>query len=590
VANGQEVSQKVSQEVSQKVTQNLPEIHDEDQSPSKCFLRAFMDARMPNAVFATWLINLLRSSDRKRSLQIAEVQSFVALRCLVGQECFPKVGSWQSANRGVAEQAVSDRGFCCPSSLDAAGLPFATTPGTVAQRHEFHRYDDNHYDTGTTAESVVCWHRFRVGLVTNTAVGPLIDVAAYSFAPQSLVAPFGGLDVVWNALLAPFILKEKLTRHRLVGSILVMTGSIGSACFGSQEDPLYTIEYIEATLFSWRVLIYFSCFLVWYSFNQFFLMRWPIGSLIKGLSYGWTAGSLAGNMWCTKLAIELVQTSIIQRDAEPWKTWIPYCALLGAAFFAIVNAFFLTRGLQHYEAFFMITTVEGSMILSASLSGAIVLRDVYDLPGWRIGLYSLSVMVVILGMVVVFKGEASSKSSLLSGSASISLEPKKGEGNATPAVPPSPQGRRSVLANLPPSPTTSIASDGGYRGVRLRAISSEDIENGTVVITTKGSYTRASPATIKEGDDEVDECIQLDHPPAKKKSNKSLVSGNGEAVDAEETRTAPVPMATALTSAPAGWMPSIAQSADFLTLRLKEEKPPRLQPVFNGCQRSAGGA
>jgi len=95
-----------------------------------------------------------------------------------------------------------------------------------------------------------------------------------------------GLDVVWNALLAPFILKEKLTRwqkcakmhqnvqisrssslcsispflklpgscfgswcrdakfvevecrHRLVGSILVMTGSIGSACFGNQEDEM----------------------------------------------------------------------------------------------------------------------------------------------------------------------------------------------------------------------------------------------------------------------------------------------------------------------------------------------------------------
>ena len=49
---------------------------------------------------------------------------------------------------------------------------------------------------------------FRVGLLTNTIIGPLIDVSAYSFAPQSLVAPFGGLDVVWNALLAPFILKE----------------------------------------------------------------------------------------------------------------------------------------------------------------------------------------------------------------------------------------------------------------------------------------------------------------------------------------------------------------------------------------------
>ena len=94
--------------------------------------------------------------------------------------------------------------------------------------------------------------RFRAGLFTNTVVGPLIDVSAYSFAPQSLVAPFGGrrtadpggrveeggvffcvfslfcwscggLDVVWNALLAPFILKEKLTRPVavIVGSVKV---------------------------------------------------------------------------------------------------------------------------------------------------------------------------------------------------------------------------------------------------------------------------------------------------------------------------------------------------------------------------------
>ena len=46
---------------------------------------------------------------------------------------------------------------------------------------------------------------------------------------------------------------------------------------------------------------------------------------------------------------------------------------------------------------------------------------------------------------------------------------------------------------------------------------------GTVVITTHGSYTHASPPTIKEGDE--DECIRLDHPPAKKvKSTKSGVS------------------------------------------------------------------
>ena len=40
--------------------------------------------------------------------------------------------------------------------------------------------------------SVQSHQRFRAGLFTNTVVGPLIDVSAYSFAPQSLVAPFGG--------------------------------------------------------------------------------------------------------------------------------------------------------------------------------------------------------------------------------------------------------------------------------------------------------------------------------------------------------------------------------------------------------------
>lgn len=48
------------------------------------------------------------------------------------------------------------------------------------------------------------------------------------------------------------------------------------------------------------------------------------------------------------------------------------------------------------------------------------------------------------------------------------------ERKADPVVPPSPQGRRSVLANLPPSPTTSVTDIHS----RMRAISSEDIENG----------------------------------------------------------------------------------------------------------------
>ncbi|CAE7220642.1 unnamed protein product [Symbiodinium pilosum] len=385
---------------------------------------------------------------------------------------------------------------------------------------------------------------FRVGLLTNTIIGPLIDVSAYSFAPQSLVAPFGGLDVVWNALLAPFILKEKLTKHRAVGSALVMMGSVGSAAFGNQKDPIYTLQYIEDTMINLRVLIYFLVFISWYLFNQFYLMRWPTGSIIKGLSYGWTAGSLAGNMWCTKIAIELVQTSIALGDPEPWKTWIPYAALLGAAFFAVVNAYFLTKGLQHYEAFFMIPIVEGSMILSASLSGAIVLLDVRGLEAWRICMYSLCVLLVIFGMITVFLGEASSKSSLMSGNASIAGSDRKDKAEkavAIQTVPPSPQGSTTsytvgrVHIGVPPSPTTSTISDKEGNG-RLRAISSEDIENGIVVIHDRAPH----PPTIAESEED---CIRLDHPPPGKKQKHvpAPVIGAAQLTQAPDADTIPFP-------------------------------------------------
>ena len=38
------------------------------------------------------------------------------------------------------------------------------------------------------------------------------DAGETCWAAGCLFSPFEGLDVVWNALLAPFILKEKLTR------------------------------------------------------------------------------------------------------------------------------------------------------------------------------------------------------------------------------------------------------------------------------------------------------------------------------------------------------------------------------------------
>jgi len=260
---------------------------------------------------------------------------------------------------------------------------------------------------------------FKLGLVVNTLFGPLVDMAAYSFAAQSMIAPFGGLDVVWNAMLAPWLLQETLTRRRVFGCGLIVLGTVMAGCFGNHTDSEYTIEYLEETLINTRVAIYFAIFAVWFCFNRFYLMGKPKGSALRGISLGCTAGTIAGNMFCVKAAIECIQRSIHEQDGEIWLHWLPYVLLLGAVFFALTNVVYMTKGLQEYEALFMVTIYEGSMIVSGCVSGAVVLLDLRGLEAWRVGLYALSILIVVAGMCVIFSQERMAKSSLAAGTASI---------------------------------------------------------------------------------------------------------------------------------------------------------------------------
>jgi len=263
---------------------------------------------------------------------------------------------------------------------------------------------------------------YYIGIAVNTVVGPILDMAAYSFAAQSLIAPFGGLDVVWNALLAPYTLNEELTPRRAIGCALIVVGATMAGCFGNHLDAEYTVEYLEETFVNVRVLAYGSAFFAWFLFNRFVLMRKEVGSAIRGISLGCTAGTIAGNMFCVKAAVELIQRSIHEQDGEIWLHWLPYVSLLGAAFFALSNVVYMTRGLQEYETLFMVTIYEGSMIVSGCVSGAIVLLDMRGIESWRVGLYSLSVLIVISGMYVIFSQEKMSRSSHLTGKASIVTE------------------------------------------------------------------------------------------------------------------------------------------------------------------------
>jgi len=252
-----------------------------------------------------------------------------------------------------------------------------------------------------------------LGLIIIAICGPLLDMASYGFAAQSMIAPFAGTDIVANMLLAPFTLNEKWTRTRVGGAIFVATGTIMTAFFGPQEDQAYSRDKIEEILFSWRVLIYLICIAAFVSGNIVFYRRRPPGDTLRGLSLGILSGTLAGNMFCVKATVELIKAAA--RDGiEVWAHWVPWVCLVGAALFALSNLKFMEQGMREQEALLMGTLYEGSLVLSGCASGSIVLQELEHRTSREISLALVSMAVIFTGICILWFGElklAASKAS-----------------------------------------------------------------------------------------------------------------------------------------------------------------------------------
>lgn len=266
-----------------------------------------------------------------------------------------------------------------------------------------------------------------VGLLLNALVGPLVDMASYAFAPQSIIAPLAGLDVVWNTITAPCTLGEKLTYPVIFGVILIATGATGTSFFGNREDTAYTVELLKDKFARWEVAGYGIVLAVWLSFNIVFLqkrnlkpeediisqpseiskdssfmyVKGDLTDTIRGLSLGMTAGSIAGNMFCVKGFIELVQASIKEQNSSIWADWLPYVLLVGAVVFAVSNLFFLTKATREYEALFMGAVFEGTAIVCGAVSGVIVYSDLDALEWYQRIMYFVCLGAISTGVLIV---------------------------------------------------------------------------------------------------------------------------------------------------------------------------------------------
>ncbi|KAL4183291.1 hypothetical protein AMTRI_Chr11g97460 [Amborella trichopoda] len=81
------------------------------------------------------------------------------------------------------------------------------------------------------------------GMVTMI-VGEIANFVAYIFAPAVLVTPLGALSIIVSAILAHFLLKERLQKMGILGCIMCIVGSTVIVLHAPQESSPSSIEEI----------------------------------------------------------------------------------------------------------------------------------------------------------------------------------------------------------------------------------------------------------------------------------------------------------------------------------------------------------
>ena len=226
---------------------------------------------------------------------------------------------------------------------------------------------------------------YPLGLFFTAVVDPVFDLSAYSFAAQSIIAPCAGMVVVWNVLLAPYTLQEKLTASRLIGAVLVCIGTVIMGLCGNHDEVDRTVaEYIA--LFSRpAAIIYYALFTLYCGAMTYVILR--KGRFASSFAQVALGGSFAGNMFTTKAVVEMADCfRDYDRTAEeiegcspnPFLGPTPYLFASVSLALACISLWLLAVGLRDFEALYMITVFEGFMIIFGALSGTAALST----RGW----------------------------------------------------------------------------------------------------------------------------------------------------------------------------------------------------------------
>lgn len=100
-----------------------------------------------------------------------------------------------------------------------------------------------------------------IGMITMI-IGEVANFVAYAFAPAVLVTPLGALSIIVSAVLAHFILKERLHELGILGCVMCIAGSVVIVIHAPQESAITSVQEIWTMATQPAFLLYVASVIV----------------------------------------------------------------------------------------------------------------------------------------------------------------------------------------------------------------------------------------------------------------------------------------------------------------------------------------
>mmetsp|Transcript_19091 Transcript_19091/g.34130 ORF Transcript_19091/g.34130 Transcript_19091/m.34130 type:complete len:790 (-) Transcript_19091:44-2413(-) len=228
----------------------------------------------------------------------------------------------------------------------------------------------------------VRWRQLVISAVSYFCIivlNPVCGLAAYSFAAQSLLAPLSILNLVWNAVLAKWILSEKLSKHNLVAYVLICSGCTMTSYFGIHTHKSFKYDELmslfEANMF--RTFIFIELIIAAVAGYVTYHGEKNHAPWMVRIAFGCLGGMMGGNQFLSKSLSEMISTAL-RDDISIFFSFGALSLVIGTVFVLVAGLRFLQKGLKYYTAMSLVPIYQGFFTITNVASALVFFRE-YEL-------------------------------------------------------------------------------------------------------------------------------------------------------------------------------------------------------------------